>query len=213
MAPFIAPLTGSCYNPDMVEFLLTLPATFIPIFVAVDVFWLLPLFASFTEGMERPRRKRIVRQSIATAFVVAVAFAAVGEVVFGLIGISVNDFKVAGGVLLLVLAILDLTSLEYKEKLMSAETAGVAPLGVPLIVGPAVLTTLLVLVDHFGIASTLAALVLNLAVVYIALSVSGRIIGLLGTGGIGALSKVMAILLASIAVMMIRLGIEGIVNG
>jgi len=197
----------------MVEFLLTLPATFIPLFVAIDIFWLLPIFTSFTAGMERPRKKRIVRQSMATAFVVAVAFAVVGEVVFGLIGISVDDFKVAGGILLLVLAILDLTSSEHKDRLMSAETAGVVPIGVPLIVGPAVLTTLLVLVDHFGIASTLVSLVLNLAVAYAALSVSGRIVGFLGAGGIAALSKVMAILLASIAVMMVRLGIEGIVYG
>ncbi len=193
----------------MKEFLLTLPNTFIPLFVAIDIFWLLPVFTSLTSGMSGERRRSVIRQSIATAFGASVAFAAVGEFVFDQLGITVNDFKVAGGLLLLVLAILDLSSAEYREKLASSETVGVVPIGVPLIAGPAVLTTLLVLVEHYGMLSTMAALVLNLVLVGAAFTGSERIIRFLGTGGIGALSKIMAILLASIAVMMIRLGVEG----
>jgi multiple antibiotic resistance protein len=108
-----------------------------------------------------------------------------------------------------VLAILDLTSAEYKEKLMATETIGVVPIGVPLIVGPALLTTCLVLVDHYGMLPTMVSLILNLLLVWIAFSAAERIIRFLGSGGIGALSKIMAILLASIAVMMVRLGVEG----
>jgi multiple antibiotic resistance protein len=193
----------------MKDFAILLPNTFIPIFVAIDLFWLLPIFTSYTGDMPRERRRRVIRQSIATAFGVSVAFTLVGEMIFSLLGISVNDFKVAGGTLLLVLAILDLTSAEYKEKLMATETIGVVPIGVPLIVGPALLTTCLVLVDHYGILPTMVSLLLNLILVWIAFSAAERIIRVLGSGGIGALSKIMAILLASIAVMMVRLGIEG----
>jgi multiple antibiotic resistance protein len=197
----------------MVDLLKTLPNTFIPLFVAIDIFWLLPIFFSLTGGMEPRRRRRVIRQSVATAFAVGIGFTAVGEFVFGVLGISVNDFKVAGGLLLIVLAMLDLSGSEYKEKLMSTDTVGVVPIGVPLIVGPAVLTTALVLVEHYGVLATMAALVLNLVVVYAAFSGARRVIGFLGSGGIGALSKIMAILLASIAVMMIRLGIEGMLGG
>jgi multiple antibiotic resistance protein len=193
----------------MKDFVMLLPNTFIPIFVAIDLFWLLPIFTSYTGDMPRDRRRRVVRQSIATAFGVSVAFTLVGELIFSLLGISVNDFKVAGGILLLVLAILDLTSAEYKEKLMATETIGVVPIGVPLIVGPALLTTCLVLVDHYGMLPTMVSLILNLLLVWIAFSAAERIIRFLGSGGIGALSKIMAILLASIAVMMVRLGVEG----
>jgi multiple antibiotic resistance protein len=193
----------------MKDFVMLLPNTFIPIFVAIDLFWLLPIFTSYTGDMPRDRRRRVVRQSIATAFGVSVAFTLVGEGIFSLLGISVNDFKVAGGILLLVLAILDLTSAEYKEKLMATETIGVVPIGVPLIVGPALLTTCLVLVDHYGMLPTMVSLFLNLVLVWIAFSGAERIIRFLGSGGIGALSKIMAILLASIAVMMVRLGVEG----
>jgi multiple antibiotic resistance protein len=86
-------------------------------------------------------------------------------------------------------------------------------MGVPLIVGPAVLTTILVLIDHYGIFATVASFVINLAVVWIALRSAQKIVHILGRGGILAVSKIMALLLASIAVMMIRLGIENIVRG
>lgn len=89
---------------------------------------------------------------------------------------------------------------------------GVVPIGVPLIVGPAVLTNILLLVDHYGILPTIISLVLNLFIVWISLKNADGIIKLVGKGGIVGISKVMALLLASIAVMMIRLGIENIIK-
>jgi multiple antibiotic resistance protein len=89
---------------------------------------------------------------------------------------------------------------------------GVVPIGVPLIVGPAVLTNILLLVDHYGIVPTLISLILNLFIVLISLMNAERIIRLVGKGGIVGISKVMSLLLASIAVMMIRLGIENILK-
>jgi multiple antibiotic resistance protein len=93
------------------------------------------------------------------------------------------------------------------------ETLGVVPIGVPLIVGPAVLTTILVLTEHYGVIPTVAGLLINLALVWGALLMAGRIIKLIGLNGVMALSKIMAILLAAIAVMMIRLGMQGILAG
>jgi multiple antibiotic resistance protein len=189
-----------------------LPNTFIPLFVAMDIFWLLPIFTSSTEGLTAKKRSSIIRQSIITALVVSLIFTAIGEFVFDVIGITVDDFKVAGGLLLLVLAIRDLTSLGSKGIIEPSETAGVVPLAVPLIVGPAVLTTIIVLTDHYGVFPTVVALVLNLIVVWFSLAWARHLIGFLGKNGVAALSKIMAILLASISVMMIRLGIEGILG-
>lgn len=194
--------------PVMREFLGALPNTFIPLFVAIDLFWLLPLFMGMTAEVSVDRRKTIVRQSVITAFLVSLAFVAIGEFIFRVIGITTNDFKVAGGLVLLVLAILDLTTVQKKTEV--PDTIGVVPIGVPLIVGPAVLTSILVLTEHFGVLPTVAGLVLNLLLVWVAFLSAGRIIKFLGLNGILALSKVMAILLAAIAVMMIRLGMEGI---
>jgi multiple antibiotic resistance protein len=190
----------------MLEVLKNLPMTFIPIFVAMDVFAVLPIFISVTSETAEDQKKIIVRHSIVTALAVSLAFVAVGEVVFRILGITVDDFKIAGGLVLLVIAVLDL--LRYGgERRKIEDTIGVVPIGVPLIVGPAVLTTLIVLIDHYGVIPTIISLIVNLIIVWASFVKAEVIIKLIGKNGIIALSKVMAILLASIAVMMIRLGV------
>ncbi len=182
--------------------------TFIPIFVAIDIFAIVPIFVSMTQGLPSRKIRIIERQSVITAFIVGMVFIALGEGIFNILGITADDFKVAGGIILLILAILDLTGYT-KQRKQSAHT-GIVPLGVPLIVGPAVLTTILVLVDHYGVVPTVISFVTNLLIVMAAFRASSTIMRLFGQGGIVAVSKIMALLLASIAVMMIRIGLENI---
>lgn len=184
--------------------------TFIPIFVAIDIFALIPIFISMTEGLCKERIRSIERESILTAFVVGMVFIAVGEGIFSILGITTDDFKVAGGLILLILAILDITS--YTKQNKKTSDTGVVPLGVPLIVGPAVLTTILVAVKHYGIIPTVISFIINLLIVRVSLRTSTEIMKVFGSGGITALSKIMALLLASIAVMMIRIGVVNITH-
>jgi multiple antibiotic resistance protein len=187
-----------------------LPHTFIPIFVAIDVFAILPLFISLTVGIPDSRRL-VIRDSIFTAVIVGLFFVALGEAIFNILGITPDDFKIAGGLVLLIFAILEIMRHEEKRRKPMGRV-GVVPIGVPLIVGPAVLTTLLVLVDHYGIIPTIVSFILNLFIVWFFFSEAERIINFFGKGGIIAISKVMALLLASIAVMMIRLGITNFIR-
>src|SRR5208337_2492738 len=129
----------------------------IPIFVAMDAVGVLPFYLSFTEGMKAAEMKRVVRASILTGFVVSLGFLAVGKFIFTVIGITVSDFKVAGGTILLVIAIRDLLFPERRRNIVD-ETVGVVPLGVPLIVGPAVLTTTIISVDAYGYIPTITSL-------------------------------------------------------
>jgi len=195
----------------MEEILRILPNTFIPLFVATNIFMLLPIFISLTKEMSLQKRRVVIRDSILTAFIVSSLFFALGEVIFRIIGITADDFKIAGGLLLLIIAILDITR-HIEEKLKPDIKLGVVPIGVPLIVGPAVLTNILLLVDHYGILPTVIALVLNLIIVWISLINAERITRFVGKGGILGIAKVMALLLASIAIMMIRIGVENIVK-
>jgi multiple antibiotic resistance protein len=195
----------------MEDILRILPNTFIPLFVATNIFMLLPIFISLTKEMSQQKRRVVIRDSILTAFIVSSLFFALGEVIFRIIGITADDFKIAGGLLLLIIAILDITR-HIEEKLKPDIKLGVVPIGVPLIVGPAVLTNILLLVDHYGILPTVIALVLNLMLVWISLINAERITRLVGKGGILGIAKVMALLLASIAIMMIRIGVENIVK-
>jgi multiple antibiotic resistance protein len=194
----------------MEDIIKTLPNTFIPIFVAIDVFAILPIFISLTVDMP-DSRKQIIRDSIFTALIVGLLFVALGEAIFKIVGITSDDFKIAGGLVLLVLAIPELIRHE-EESRKPAGRVGVVPIGVPLIVGPAVLTTILVLVDHYGIIPTILSLLLNLFIIWISFINAERIINLLGKGTIIGISRIMALLLASIAVMMIRLGVSNIIR-
>jgi len=195
----------------MVNIIKVLPNTFIPLFVAINVFLLLPIFISMTEEMSKPKRREVVRESILTAIIVSLLFIALGEAIFQILGITTDDFKIGGGLVLLVFAILDLIK-SGEEWRKSIDKMGVVPIGVPLIVGPAVLTTILVLVDHYGIIPTIISIVLNLFIVWISLVNAQRIMNIFGRGGIIGISKVMALFLAAIAIMMIRLGVENIVK-
>jgi len=195
----------------MENILRALPHTFIPIFIAIDVFAILPIFISLTIDMP-DSRKQIIRDSIFTALIVGLLFVALGEAIFKTLGITSDDFKIAGGLILVVLAISELIRHE-EESRKPAGRVGVVPIGVPLIVGPAVLTTILVLVDHYGIIPTILSLLLNLFIIWISFINAERIINLLGKGTIIGISRIMALLLASIAVMMIRLGIINIIQG
>lgn len=195
----------------MWELIKVLPNTFIPLFVAIDVFAVLPIFISLTSGLTIKERMTVTRQSILTALIVSLIFVAIGEAVFKILGITVDDFKIAGGLILLVIAILDLIR-QSNERRKPESTIGVVPIGVPLIVGPAVLTTLIVLIGHYGISPTLISLILNFIIVWACFTKAQAIIKIFGKNGIVAISKVMALLLASIAIMMIRLGIEGLIK-
>jgi multiple antibiotic resistance protein len=183
----------------------------IPIFVAIDAIAVLPIFITMTEGVAAAEKKVILKQSVITAFIVSLCFLAVGKFIFGALGITVSDFKIAGGIVLLVIAINDLL-FPGKRRSFEGSSIGVVPLGMPLIVGPGVLTTIIILVDTYGYLPTLFSILVNLFIVWIAFNNSDRIIKTLGENGSKGFAKVMSIFLAAIAVMMIRRGIFELVN-
>ncbi len=177
----------------------------IPLFVAIDPIGLVPLFLGMASGVEPVRRARIAQQATWTAAIVAVGFMFLGKLTFQVIGITVGDFKVAGGLILLVLASRALLQTGPNVAPLS-DDFGIVPLGLPLIAGPATLTTLLILMDSVGIPFTLAALVINLILVSLALQFSDQLAKLIGLTGLNAISKIISLLLAAIAVSMIRRG-------
>jgi multiple antibiotic resistance protein len=114
---------------------------------------------------------------------------------------------IAGGAILFCLAIMDLISPAKKRRIPSKEL-GVVPLGTPLIVGPAVLTTSLVIVSQFGLYPTTVSLVANILVAGLIFRLSFALMKPLGEAGTKALSKITSLLLAAIAVMLIRKGLQ-----
>jgi multiple antibiotic resistance protein len=178
---------------------------FIPLFVAIDPVGLVPMFLGMTQGIEPAKRQRIAWQAIITAAVVAVGFMFLGRWTFRVLGITEGDFKVAGGLILLMLASRELLRTSSTELSLS-EDFGVVPLGLPLIAGPAMLTTLLILMDSVGLGFTLAALLINLVLVTLGVRYADWLTQKFTRTGMRAVSKIIAMLLASIAISMIRRG-------
>jgi multiple antibiotic resistance protein len=184
---------------------------FIPLFVAIDVFGVLPLFIALTGEMDDRRRRVLTLEATVTALVISIVFLAAGKVLFAFLGITESDFRVGGGIVLLILAVNDL--LFSKEHKRDADAhVGVVPIGIPLIMGPAALTTIILLVDTYGYGWTIASLVVNLAIVLAVFSNAPRLTRLLGQAGSRALAKVFALFLTGIAVMMIRSGITAMIR-
>jgi len=180
--------------------------------VALDAPGTLPLFVGMTEDMDKGERARVIRQSIITAFLVTVGFVLLGQAIFSALGILVEDFMIAGGIVLLIIAINDVLRAGGKSTLQSGDL-GVVPLGTPLIAGPAMLTTALVLVGSYGYVPVILSLIVNLIIAWTIFAQSERIIRLIGMNGSRGFAKVTALILAAFAVKMIRSGILTFLKG
>lgn len=179
---------------------------FIPIFVAVDAVGVLPIFVSLTRSLGMEEKRKIIMQSIITAITLAIGFVFLGKWIFKILGITIADFMIAGGVVLFGIAMIDLVR-SGKERRIPGKELGAVPLGTPLITGPAVLATSLIMLEEYGLISTLISIVSNIILAGLIFLSSDFLMKRLGDAGSRALSKVMSLLLAAIGVMLIRRGV------
>ena len=187
--------------------------TFVPIFVAVDALGAIPIFLLLTKDLKKEKIIKTIKDSAILAFLLGLVFIFVGKAIFRLFGITVGDFMVAGGSLLFILSIRALLSDEGLNVKSSLKyDFAIVPLGTPLIAGPAVLATLILLVDQYGIRYTLVSFFLNIALTGLIFLNSINIRKMLGENGIRAFSKVTSLFLAAIAVMLMRKGILEIIK-
>ncbi|HEY8965027.1 MAG TPA: MarC family protein [Candidatus Methylacidiphilales bacterium] len=194
------------YLPSLLD---SFVRAFIPVFVAIDPIGLAAVFLAMGQGLAPEGRRRAASRATWTGGGVALLFLFLGRGIFAALGIAEGDFQVAGGAILFLLASRDLLRPVSEKPPEAVEDFGVVPLGMPLICGPALIATLLVLSETRGIATTLAALGVNLALVVAVLSHCDRLERTLGAAGLRAVSKIVSLLLAAIAVGMVRHGLSG----
>jgi multiple antibiotic resistance protein len=173
--------------------------------VSVDVVAVVLVYLGIGMPLDEAARRRLVLEATLTAAAVGLGFLLVGDAVLHFLGVTVGDFQIAGGLLLLVLSLYDLLHPELPLRQPGARP-GVVPLGIPMIAGPAVLTTLLTLARTHGYSMTLVAYTLNLVIVWASLRWATLIGRVLGDAGCRAITKVLSLLLAAIAVTFIRRG-------
>lgn len=178
---------------------------FIPLFVAFDVIGLVPVYWALAQGLPSVERRQAVHHAVIVGFLVALGFLWISGFVFQAMGIQMSDLLIAGGAILFVLSLNDLLRPD-KTAYGGLEALGVVPFGVPLIVGPAVLTTIVLSRERVGVWATVGALSLNILLVWGALQVADRLMARLGRAGAKVISKVFNLVLAAFAVMLIRQG-------
>lgn len=190
---------------------------FLPLFVAMNILSVLPLFIALTDGMSTPTRRRLGLKAVVTALVIALVILLTGRLIFQTLGITVDDLRIGGGLILLVLSITDLLFSDATRRSPSGngvdqEDLGVVPLGTPLVVGPAAITTILVLQESYGYWMTLGSLVANLLIVLVTFFFAPTLIAWIGTSASKAIGKVASLFLAAISVALIRTGVANILT-
>ncbi len=181
--------------------------TFIPLFIVINAFDKIPVIISLSEDMSRHERYKMIHVATITAAIVGLVFLLFGQFILNAMGISIGAFAIAGGIILLVLAIRYMISGRMLD-VVKEEMVAIVPIGTPLTVGPGTMTTLLLLSTQFPLWIVLVSLALNIAIAWVVFLSSDPIMKFMGQGGIKAMSKVFSLLLAAIAVSMMIKGLN-----
>ncbi len=179
--------------------------SFVALFIITDVIGNLPFFLGLTEGETAAEQRKVFTTALLTGLGILLGFVFLGNALLELFNVTLNDFRIAGGILLFWIAIEIMLrgriNIEHKEDM------GVVPLGSPLLVGPGAITSALVLLQLYGYAVVLSAIVACFAAIWLVLYFAEAIHAVLGKNGSLILTKIAAILIAAIAVQFVRQGI------
>lgn len=192
---------------------------FTTLFVIIDPPGTAPIFLALTRGIDEVNRRKIAIRACLVALVMMFAFLFLGEAILNFIGISIPAFRIAGGVLLFLTALDMLFERRQTRRRGNAENAydpsrdpAVFPLAIPLIVGPGLITTLILLASEAS--STLAVFsigllaAINIGFVFLACIAAPTIEKVLGAVGINVLTRVLGMFLAALAVQFILDGLR-----
>jgi len=187
--------------PDLVK-------TTIALFIVVDPLGNVPIFVGLTKDMDNFQRKKTYQLATITGLILLTFFSLVGQNILVLFGISLNSFMIAGGILLLIVAVRLLIIGGWSEQQIASESVGAVPIGCPLLVGPGAITTSILSIQSFGILTTLLSVLLTFIIVWLILRFIDPIYRILGKNGSLVITRVMALLIASISVQYILQGIK-----
>ncbi|MBK5212665.1 MAG: MarC family protein [Flavobacteriaceae bacterium] len=179
------------------------------LFAVIDIIGSIPIIIGLREkaGHINSGKASII------AAVVMIVFLFLGESILHLIGVNVNEFAVAGSLILFFIAlemILGVTL--FKEGDTTPDLASIFPLAFPLLAGPGSLTTLLSLRAEYSIENIIVAIIVNIVIIYAVLKTSGRLQRFLGKNGIAVIQKIFGVILLAIAVKLFTSNIQGLFN-
>jgi len=191
------------------DFATSLLRAVVALFIIVDPVGNIPILITLTESMAADERMRAFHIATLVSLVLLIVFAVVGQQVLNIFGISIYSFMIAGGALLLILAMRILVFGSKVSEVSSTESVGAVPIACPLLVGPGAITTIIVILQTSGMLITVLSVILNLLVIWIVLRFIEPIHRFLGRTGSSVIARIMAIFIAAIAVQFM---VEGVTH-
>lgn len=179
------------------------------LFAVIDIIGSLPIIIGLREkaGHINSGKASII------AAIVMIVFLFLGESILKLIGVNVNEFAVAGSLILFFIALeMILGVVLFKEGDTSPDVASIFPLAFPLLAGPGSLTTLLSLRAEYEIQNIIIAIIVNIIIIYVVLKSSGKLQRFLGKNGIAVIQKIFGVILLAIAVKLFTSNIQELFN-
>jgi multiple antibiotic resistance protein len=194
-----------------------LGTTFVTMTVLMDPVGIAPIFIVTTARLDRGARQRAALRAVFAAGGLILGFALFGGLVLDYLNVSVDSLSIAGGLLLLLVALEMLRGMDYPDATGAAPDVALVPLATPLLAGPGAIATVIVLSrqhhDFGGKASVFAGILCALAVVGVVMLAAGRLSRIIPESLIQFLTRVFGLLLSAIAVQLVVNGVRGIVAG
>lgn len=189
------------------DFLLFFQA-FTTLFAIFDPIGILPIFSLITGNLTINERNRIINTSCLVSLGILLVFTFGGIYLFQLLGTTLSDFKIFGGLILLIFAIRYVLG-RTPEKFLPEEKDDIAvfPLATPLLAGPGSISVALILVNPpFGPLTAATVIILNVLIAWIILRYGIRLFALLGKQGTSVISRIMGLIIGSFALSLLRTG-------
>jgi multiple antibiotic resistance protein len=176
-------------------------AVFLTIFVASNAINTIPTYIKYAN-------KKLLKEITITTFIIGITFIIIGDYIFMLFGVNIGQFEIAGGIILFMISVKNITSNDNQIKNnKNQETIGVIPIAIPYIMGPGALTALITLKNIYPLYVIIIAFILNIIINHIMLKYSEKIYKIFKTKGISIAEKIMSIMFASYGIMLIEKGL------
>ncbi len=191
---------------------LLLLEAFVLLFAVIDAIGTVPIFMALTEGYPDHRR-RIIKQAVVISTVILIVFALFGWLIFDIFGITIDDFRIAGGIILFLVAVDHLRGGDLRTRGLEPSDVAAFPLAIPLLAGPGAISTVIIIsAPPYSPFLALIVVACNAVLAFFILSSTNWIRKFLGANGSNALSRITALLIAALAVSFVVGGITDIVR-
>jgi multiple antibiotic resistance protein len=185
-------------------------ASFILLFSVFDVIGTVPVFLALTQD-NKDHRAQIVRDSVIIATIILLVFAIAGQVVFQVLGITINDFKIAGGIILFIIALDNLRGKISQTRTIAVSEIAAFPLATPLMAGPGAISTVMIYANPpYGLLEDFVVILLNSLVTFLILERASWVQKALGNNGTQVFTRIVGLLIAAIGIAFIREGVLAI---